>query len=197
MLSRVLHGVLFLLAFCGMAALPMRALAQDAGVVVLGESDFERVPDAAPMHTNTPGTQATTVFADGEVHVFDPRRDASADIRRAVAVAARDGKHVLLDVGGNWCPFCKVLDQFFVAEPEVLRLRQRNFVYVKVNFSKENQNADALADFPLIRGFPHFFVLDRKGKLVVSQRVAVLGEQDGYSPKRFVAFLQKFGPAGR
>ncbi len=171
------------------------ALGQQSGVVVLGEDDFEKAPNAAPVGSpaGSPRTSAST-GGPGEVHVFDPRRDARADIRNALQVAARDGKHVLLDVGGDWCSFCKVLDNFFDQHPDVLALRNRNYVYVKVNFSAENQNPEALESYPLIRGFPHFFVLDATGKLVRSQRVALLGTQTGYSPERVRAFLLKAAP---
>lgn len=86
---------------------------------------------------------------------------------------------------------------FFDNNPDILALRRRNFVYVKVNFSQENQNEAALQDYPLIRGFPHFYVLDATGKLVTSQRVALLGTQGGYSPDRFRRFLKSTGPAAR
>ncbi|MCW5962425.1 MAG: thioredoxin family protein [Bryobacterales bacterium] len=188
--------VLLTTALCLYSAL---AGAQQSGVVVLEESDFESTPNAPPLslpldpHAPPPSPSGGT----GEVHHFDPRRDAKADIRYALQVAARERKHVLLDVGGTWCPFCKVLDAFFDNNADILALRSRSFVYVKVNFSKENQNEAALQDYPLIRGYPHFFVLDATGKLVTSQRVALLGTQSGYSPDRFRNFLRSAGPKGK
>ena len=165
--------------------------AQDSGVIVLEEGDFERAPDAAPVGGRSTSTSSKTA---GEVLHFDHRRDAKADIRQAVAVAAREGKHVLLEVGGDWCSFCKLLDEFFDANTDLLAYRRQNFVYVKVNFSEENRNEEALDAYPLIRGFPHFFVLSPTGKLVTSQRVALLGGQSGYSPERFDSFLRNAAP---
>ncbi len=170
-------------------------LAQQSGVIVLEEGDFEATPNAAPVRT--PGHAAAmppAYSAPGEVHVFDPGRDARADIRNAIQAAARDGKHVLLDVGGNWCGYCKVLDRFYIDNPDILALRSDKYIYVKVNFSQENQNPEALEPYGLIRGFPHYFVLDSNGKLLRSQRVALLGTQTGYSPSRFRSFLQTFAP---
>lgn len=34
--------------------------------------------------------------------LYDPSRDAKADISKAVEQAKESGKHVLLQVGGNW-----------------------------------------------------------------------------------------------
>jgi thioredoxin-related protein len=165
--------------------------AQDDGVVVLDEGDFERAPDAAPVGGARTSASATT---DGEVLHFDHRRDAKADIRQAVGVAAREGKHVLLEVGGDWCSFCKLLDEFFDTNRDLLAYRRQHFVYVKVNFSEENRNEKALDAYPLIRGFPHFFVLSPTGKLLKSQRVALLGGQSGYSRDRFQRFLRSTAP---
>lgn len=179
-------------------AAPCLLPGQNGGVVVLEEDDFEKVPQAATVTDGTVASLAPTAHsASGEVHEFDPKRSAKSDIQHAIAIASREKKHVLLEVGGNWCPYCKVLDRFFTEQPTILSLRQRNFVYVKVNFSEENRNEDVLLEYPLIRGFPHFYVLDGRGKLVTSQRVALLGTPKGYSPERFEAFFRKFGPSRR
>jgi thiol:disulfide interchange protein len=151
------------------------------------------VKASAPASSSVPAAAAAAA-TNGDVLVFDPARIAKADIQRALEVARREKKHVLLEVGGNWCPYCKVLDQFFADHPAIHALRQRNFVYVKVNFSEENRNDDVLLDYPLIRGFPHFYVLNAKGELITSQRAAQLGSPEGYSPDLFEAFLRKYGP---
>lgn len=173
----------------------------DPGVVVLDEKDFEQVPEAVRGQSLTGAASGASGAlsipaspASGEIHHFDPRRDAAQDVRAAVASAARTGKHVLIEVGGNWCPYCKVLDQFFAANSEVNALRRKDYLFVKVNFSEENQNEALLKNYPRIRGFPHFFVVNGKGELVRSQRVATLGTQTGYSAERFTAFLKAFAP---
>lgn len=175
---------------------PAKHSVESDGVVVLDEGDFERVPEAVRGQTlGAPGaTSRSQTGGSAEVLEFDPRRDASADIRAAVAAAGREGKLVLLEVGGTWCPYCKILDRFFDEQSEIADLRRRNYVFVKVNFSAENQNAATLSKYPLVRGFPHFFVLDAKGALLRSQRVATLGTNTGYSPERFRAFLQEAAP---
>lgn len=170
-----------------------------SGVVILDEKDFEQVPEAV-RGQSLPGLASGAALsipasaASGEILHFDPSRDANRDVRAAVAAAARTGKHVLLEVGGNWCVYCKVLDHFFATNPSVNALRQKNFIFVKVNFSQENQNEALLRNYPQVRGFPHFFVVNGKGELVRSQRVATLGTQTGYSPERFTAFLKAFAP---
>ncbi len=34
--------------------------------------------------------------------IYDPARDAQADIQNAIIQAKLEGKHVLLQIGGNW-----------------------------------------------------------------------------------------------
>ena len=116
------------------------------------------------------------------VAAFDPARDAAADINAAVVEAKRTGKRVLIDVGGEWCIWCKRLDQFFLDNEDVADFLQRKYVTVKVNYSKENKNEAVLSRFPKVAGYPHLFVLDATGVLLHSQDSGKLEEGKGYVP---------------
>lgn len=124
---------------------------------------------------------------------FEPARDAAKDIAAAAAAAKAQGKRVLVDVGGEWCSWCHILDRFFEANADVRALRDANYVWVKVNWSKENKNEALLSRWPAIQGYPHFFVLDGDGKLVHSQSTGVLEEGKGYDKAKVVSFLRQFG----
>ena len=126
---------------------------------------------------------------------FDPQRDAEADVAQAVAMAKADGKRVLVDVGGEWCSWCHVLDRFIASHAEVRELIDAHYVWVKVNVSKENRNRALLARWPKIEGYPHLFVLDARGRLVHSQDTGVLESGKGYDEARFVAMLRKWSAA--
>ena len=71
---------------------------------------------------------------------YDPKRDPEKDIQDAIAGAARTGKRILLEVGGEWCSWCHTLDRYFESNPQLLQLRDRNYVTVKINWSPENMN---------------------------------------------------------
>jgi thiol:disulfide interchange protein len=128
------------------------------------------------------------------VHAYDPARNAEQDIRAAVAEAARTGKRVMLEVGGEWCIWCHIMDAYFEKNPELLALREKNFVMVKINFSEENKNETVLSRYPAVTGYPHIFVLDRDGKLLRSQDTAKLEEGKSYNLARFMAFLKEWSP---
>ena len=107
---------------------------------------------------------------------FDPKRDPKTDLEAAVARAARENKRIILDVGGEWCIWCKKMDYFFMTNPELDRLKEENYVWVKVNLSLENENKDFLGRYPEAPGYPHLYVLEKDGTLMHSQNTADLEE---------------------
>ena len=128
------------------------------------------------------------------VRQYDPERDAAADIAAAVAEAKRSKRHVLIEVGGEWCGWCHRLDDYLKANRKLNALLERNFVVVKVNYSPENENEEALSGYPEVAGYPHFFVLDGRGKLLHSQDTAKLEKGKSYHARKFKRFLTRWGP---
>ena len=44
---------------------------------------------------------------------FDPARDPAQDLDVALRIARAAGRHVIIDVGGEWCSWCHIMDRFF------------------------------------------------------------------------------------
>ena len=124
---------------------------------------------------------------------FDPSRDAAKDIQDAIGEAQRTHKRILLDVGGNWCIWCRRLDSLFAANQNLEELLQKKFVEVKINWSKENKNEAVLSHYPKIPGYPHLFVLDSDGTLLHSQDTNELESGNHHDPGKVRAFLTKWG----
>jgi thiol:disulfide interchange protein len=130
--------------------------------------------------------------------IFDPNRDAAGDIPAGIAEAARTGKRVLLDVGGDWCVWCREMERFIEEHTALHTLRNRNYVIVKVNWSPENKNESVLSKYPAVPGYPHFFVLNKNGTLLQSQDTSQLEDgKKSYDLEKFKAFLEKWAPAGK
>jgi len=121
---------------------------------------------------------------------FDPSRDAAADIQNAVAEARSTGRRVLLDVGGEWCIWCRRLDTLFTVHPELEKYREAHYVVVKVNWSPENKNEKVLSRYPPVSGYPHLFVLGADGTLLHSQNTGELEKGKGHDPEKVMAFLR-------
>jgi len=128
---------------------------------------------------------------------YDPKRNAETDIKDAVVEARRTGKRILLEVGGEWCHWCHILDDYFTRNPKLTALRDSNFITVKINYSPENENRKALSQYPQINSYPYIFVLDSNGKLLQSQPTGQLEEGQSYNLKKFTDFLNKWSPQKR
>lgn len=126
---------------------------------------------------------------------YDPKRDAAKDITDAIMETQRTNKHILLEVGGEWCNWCHRLDKFFLDNPDLMQLRDKNFVTVKINFSEENQNKEVLSNYPPIGGYPHIFFLDSKGKLLLSQDTGTLESGNSYNLERLTTVLTNWRPS--
>ena len=120
---------------------------------------------------------------------FDPARDPARDLETALRMARATRRRVLAEVGGEWCTWCHIMDRFFAANPDLAKIRDANFIVLKINFSKENQNQAFLSRWPKVAGYPHFFVLDANGRLLHSQDTSVLEAANDYDPTAFRAFL--------
>lgn len=131
-------------------------------------------------------------FAQDIRSKFDPSRDASKDVAAAIATAKAQGKRVIVDVGGEWCTWCHIMDRFVLSNADVNALVDANYVWVKVNFSRDNKNEALLAKWPEIKGYPHLFVLNADGKLLHSQETGSLESAREYDKAKFMDFLKKY-----
>lgn len=123
----------------------------------------------------TSGASAKTARPPREK--FDPAKNPNADLQAAIAAAAKENKRIILDVGGEWCVWCIRMDYFIEEHAELKKLRDENFVWLKINMSQENENREFLAKYPAIVGYPHLFVLEKDGSLLHSQSTEELEEK--------------------
>ncbi len=128
------------------------------------------------------------------VHKFDSKRDAAADIQAAITEAQRSGKRILLDVGGDWCQYCHQMDQLFQERPELLELRDKNFITVPVYYGTDKKNEQVLSHYPKVEGVPHFYVLDSRGSVLHSQHLLELRKGGKYDPDKMKEFLTIWSP---
>lgn len=129
--------------------------------------------------------------------IYDDKADAMQQIRTAVAQAQQEQKYVFCQVGGNWCPWCLRFAAFAESDTAVHQVMNDNFIYVHINWSKENKNPEAMRYLgnPARFGFPVFVILDEKGTPIHIQNSAYLEAGKGYDEQKVVEFLKHWTPS--
>jgi thiol:disulfide interchange protein len=124
--------------------------------------------------------------------VYDPARDAGDDAVAALALAKRTNRMVLIEVGGDWCAWCHILDRFIRSHPKVGHRLYETFVVLKVNVSEDNDNAEFMASMPPVLGYPHMYISDADGNILHSQDTADFLYDNRYSEQRFMDFFDRW-----
>ena len=131
------------------------------------------------------------------VAAYDESRDPAKDLQDAMALATKTNKRILLEVGGDWCVYCNIMNETFASHPQLRKVRDTNYVSLKVNYSKGNPNEAFLSHYPKIADYPHFFVLDSKGVLLHSQPTHPFEHGKKYNAGKIDGFLTKWSQPPR
>lgn len=128
--------------------------------------------------------------------LYNPNADAGADIRKAISIAADENKHVLIQIGGDWCTWCVIFDTLITRDKKIDSLLTESFILVRVNYSKEKQNLPVLAQFgyPQRFGIPVFVILDAQGNRLHTQDSGFLESGDHHDPEKVMTFLRNWTP---
>jgi len=138
------------------------------------------------------GQKAPLPPAPKAAGTYDETRDPAKDLQDAIAQASKLNKRILLEVGGDWCLYCNIMDETFNSHAQLRKNRDINYVTLKVNYSKENPNQEFLSKYPKIADYPHFFVLDSSGALLHSQPTHPFEHGNKYNVGKIDAFLSKW-----
>ena len=69
-----------------------------------------------------------------------------------MAQARAEHKNILMDVGGNWCPWCILVDRTLHEDAELKALLEKNYVLLHVDFSQGHENTEFLKHYPKATG---------------------------------------------
>lgn len=128
--------------------------------------------------------------------LYNPDADARADIKQAISLAKKEHKHVMLQVGGNWCIWCTRFHNTVMSNDTLKNIMENNYVVVHVNYEKKNAEDKLWGElgYPQRFGFPVFVILDEQGNRIHTQNSAYLEEGKGHSPARIAEFLEQWSP---
>jgi thioredoxin-related protein len=124
--------------------------------------------------------------------LYHPKENAKQGIAAAVKEAKESGKHVLVEIGGNWCIWCARFNDFVNNDKSLDSLVSSNYIIYHLNYSKENKNIELLAkyEFPQRFGFPVFLILNDEGDLVHTQSSWYLEDgKKSYDKEKVTAFF--------
>lgn len=140
-------------------------------------------------------TQAQdTEFKTSGFNLYDQNADPFKQLEQATKQAKADGKHIFIQIGGNWCVWCYRFNRFCTNDPQIDSLIKKDYVVLHVNYSKENKNLPFLEkmEYPQRFGFPVFLILDANGKRLHTQNSALLEDGKGYSKEKIFDFLTQW-----
>jgi thiol:disulfide interchange protein len=149
------------------------------------------LPASALAKDSTTDPKASAFYS---VETYNPQADPEEDLVLTIKRAKAEGKHILLQVGGDWCSWCRTLSAYYHSNKAVGKVLSEHYVVMKVNVSKDNMNEKFMEKLPKTRGYPHLYVLDSDGKLLHSQPTTPLEESGSYSEEAMLAFLNKWIP---
>jgi len=126
--------------------------------------------------------------------IYNPDANAREDIAKAVQKAKAENKHVLLQIGGNWCPWCVHLHEMETTDNQIDSLLKADYVMVLVNVPKEKEkrNPELMAslDNPQRFGFPVLVVLNQEGERIHTQDSWYLEQDKTYDREKLVQFFR-------
>ncbi len=124
---------------------------------------------------------------------YDPTADAKAQVAAAEAKARAEHKLLLLDLGGNWCPDCRILAGV-MRLPEVAAFVNTHYVVLTVDVGRIDRNLDIPARWGVkkVEGVPNVLVIDPHGKLKDSGHTAALADARSMTPQALTDWLARW-----
>ena len=131
--------------------------------------------------------------------VYNEEINPLEQIDQAIVQAQAEGKFVICQVGGNWCPWCLRFADFITNDSTISSVIEQNFVYIHVNYHPRKAGEVGKALMKRLNnagrfGFPVFVVLDEQGNILHIQDSSFLEEGQGYNKEKALRFFQNWTP---
>lgn len=125
---------------------------------------------------------------------YDETADANQQVARAKAKARAQGKKLLIDLGGNWCPDCRVLAGIMKL-PEIASFLRAHYVVVTVDIGRMDKNLAIPRRYGIgkLDGVPAILVVDPKtDRLVNGGHLFALADARHMTPQALADWLAQW-----
>jgi len=126
--------------------------------------------------------------------IYDINANPNEDLIQALKKAKLEKKRVLIIAGGLWCKWCESLNNFFEENPKLEKDFFSKFEVVKVYYGNgiSEKGMKFLRQFPVLKGTPHFYILNDDAKLLHSIDTTYLERGYSYSKVKLEKFITKY-----
>jgi thiol-disulfide isomerase/thioredoxin len=126
---------------------------------------------------------------------YDEAADANAKVAAAAARAKARHKRLLIDLGGNWCPDCRILAGTLEL-PEVKAFVRAHYEVVTVDVGRFDRNLQIPARYGIterLQGVPSLLVVDPvSDTLLNAGHVSALSDARHMTPQALADFLAQW-----
>ncbi len=122
---------------------------------------------------------------------YDEKADADAAVKAATARARATNKLLLIDLGGNWCPDCRILAGTMEL-PQVKAFIGKHYELVMVDIGRFDRNMRIPARYGIERpeGVPALLVIDPKTNTLLNPgKTSALANTRAMTPQALADWL--------
>ena len=132
------------------------------------------------------------VWAITDYKPYDENANAGEHISDALEKAKLKNRYVLLQMGGNWCPDCRTLGEYF-ARPESKTWLDERVVLVSVDVGEWDRNLDIVEEYenPISEGIPALVLLNSNNEVMFATLAGELASARSMSKNDLIDWLNK------
>ena len=132
------------------------------------------------------------VWAITDYKPYEENANAGEQISVALEKAKLKNRYVLLQMGGNWCPDCRTLGEYF-SRPEIKTWLDERVVLVSVDVGEWDRNLDIVEEYenPISEGIPALVLLNSNNEVMFATLAGELASARSMSKNDLIDWLNK------
>ena len=123
---------------------------------------------------------------------YDENANAGEQISDALEKAKLKNRYVLLQMGGNWCPDCRTLGEYF-SRPDIKEWLDERVILVSVDVGEWDRNLDIVEEYenPISEGIPALVLLNSNNEVMFATLAGELASARSMSKNDLIDWLNK------